>query len=194
MLRLAVLAERVVHVDLWSLVLGGIDDAEVVFGATGLADLVRCSDDEVNVVIIDVAVNPSSMSRIVAGIEARWPSASLVVADGDVDLPTMTSRVTHADSDLTMLSPGALREARDTLRSTARQSQLEAYPRLTEREREVLERLSRGNSTSVIASDLRISVNTCRGYLRTLMAKLGVRSQLEVMAYIAEHGLPVEGS
>lgn len=194
MLRLAVLAERVVHVDLWSSVLGGIDGAEVVFGATDLADLVRCSDDDVNVVVLDVASNSGSMARIVAGIEARWPSASLVMADDDVDLPTMIARVTHADSDLTMLSPGALRDARNMLRSPAQTSPSHAYPRLTEREKEVLERLSKGNSTSVIASDLRISVNTCRGYLRTLMAKLGVRSQLEVMAYIAEHGFPEEGA
>ena len=194
MLRMAVLAERAVHVDLWSTVLGADDDSEFVFGATDLADLVRCTDDGVNVVIVDVSVGHEAMARITAQIDARWPDAALVVADADVDLATVVERVRHADPALTLLSPAALQQARGTLRTTAKRAPVMTYPRLTTREREVLESLSRGHSTAAIAADLRISVNTCRGYLRTLMAKLGARSQLEVLAYVAEHGLPDEGS
>jgi DNA-binding CsgD family transcriptional regulator len=190
MLRLAVLGERAVHVDLWSAVLGAADATEFVFGATDVADLVRCSDDGVNVVVVDVALGPEAMARVTGSIERRWPEAALVVADADVDLPTMMERVRNADPAITLLTPGALQHARGTMRTTAKRAPVMTYPRLTDRERAVLESLSRGNSTAAIAADLQISVNTCRGYLRTLMAKLGARSQVEVLAYVAEHGLP----
>lgn len=194
MMRVVVLADRVVHVDLWSAQLVRAGDVEVVFGGTDIADVVRCSDDTVDAVVVDVAASADALADIADAVRRRWPSATLVVADADVDLATMLERMANADVALTMLSPSSLRSARGAMRSTVKASPSEAYVRLTEREREVLELLSRGNAPSAIAADLRISVNTCRGYLRTLMAKLGVRSQLEVMAYVAEHGLPVEGS
>jgi DNA-binding CsgD family transcriptional regulator len=54
----------------------------------------------------------------------------------------------------------------------------------------VLELLSKGVAPAAIADQLGISVNTCRGYLRTLMAKMGARSQREVVAFVGLHGLP----
>jgi DNA-binding NarL/FixJ family response regulator len=62
-------------------------------------------------------------------------------------------------------------------------------PALTQREREVLACLGRGLPPKAIARVLGISVHTCRGYVKSLHAKLGVRSQLEAVVKAQHLGL-----
>jgi len=64
-----------------------------------------------------------------------------------------------------------------------------AGPDLTPREREVLACLGRGMAPKAIARTLGISVNTTRGYVKSLLAKLQVRSQLEAVVKAQETGL-----
>src|SRR3712207_4809580 len=52
-------------------------------------------------------------------------------------------------------------------------------PTLTRREQEVLDCLGRGMPPKAIARVLGISLDTCRGYVKSLHAKLHVRSQVE---------------
>ena len=62
--------------------------------------------------------------------------------------------------------------------ATAAQSELE---KLTPREREVLGELARGSLYKEIADQLGISVETVRGYLSAIYAKLHVRSRTEAV-------------
>jgi DNA-binding NarL/FixJ family response regulator len=54
-------------------------------------------------------------------------------------------------------------------------------PQLTRREQEVLDCLGNGMQVKAIARVLGITPETCRGYVKSLHAKLGVRSQLEAV-------------
>jgi DNA-binding NarL/FixJ family response regulator len=60
---------------------------------------------------------------------------------------------------------------------------------LTRREREVLDCLGAGMQVKAIARVLGITLQTCRGYVKSLHAKLGVRSQLEAVVKAQELGL-----
>jgi DNA-binding NarL/FixJ family response regulator len=60
---------------------------------------------------------------------------------------------------------------------------------LTRRERDVLRCLSRGMPPKAIARLLGISLHTCRGYVKSLLSKLGVRSQLEAVVTAQRLGL-----
>jgi DNA-binding NarL/FixJ family response regulator len=60
---------------------------------------------------------------------------------------------------------------------------------LTRREREVLDCLGAGMQVKAIARVLGITLQTCRGYVKSLHAKLGVRSQLEAVVRAQELGL-----
>jgi DNA-binding NarL/FixJ family response regulator len=60
---------------------------------------------------------------------------------------------------------------------------------LTRREQEVLDCLGRGMQVKAIARVLGITLETCRGYVKALHAKLGVRSQLEAVVKAQECGL-----
>jgi DNA-binding CsgD family transcriptional regulator len=62
-------------------------------------------------------------------------------------------------------------------------------PELTAWEREVLGRLAQGWSPKTIARDLDISINTCRGFIRTILDKLGVPTQLAAVIEAARLGL-----
>ncbi len=65
----------------------------------------------------------------------------------------------------------------------------EVVPRLTRREQEVLDCLGRGMHVKAIARVLGITLETCRGYAKSLHAKLGVHSQLEAVVKAQHLGL-----
>jgi two-component system, NarL family, nitrate/nitrite response regulator NarL len=60
---------------------------------------------------------------------------------------------------------------------------------LTTREREVLELLTEGMNGSRIAETLRISENTVRTHVQSILTKLQVHSRLEAAAFAVQHGL-----
>jgi DNA-binding NarL/FixJ family response regulator len=62
-------------------------------------------------------------------------------------------------------------------------------PTLTQREHDVLACLGRGMAPKAISRVLGISVNTCRGYVKSLLAKLEVNSQLEAVVKAQELGM-----
>ncbi|HEX5950627.1 MAG TPA: response regulator transcription factor [Actinomycetota bacterium] len=60
---------------------------------------------------------------------------------------------------------------------------------LTERQREVLALMAEGLDPRAIARTLGISVNTSRGHIKSLMAKLGAHSQLEAVVQAMHLGV-----
>jgi two-component system nitrate/nitrite response regulator NarL len=64
---------------------------------------------------------------------------------------------------------------------------------LSERERDVLSRLARGESNRVIAERMYISIHTVRAHVRSLMQKLHVQNRVQAATYALEHGLVEPG-
>ena len=62
-------------------------------------------------------------------------------------------------------------------------------PTLTPREREVLRLMSTGADVRTSANRLGMSTNTCRGHVKSILAKLGAHSQLEAVASATRLGL-----
>jgi PAS domain S-box-containing protein len=60
---------------------------------------------------------------------------------------------------------------------------------LTSREREVLQLLGQGVNLEAMATHLHLSQTTVRNHIQRLMAKLGVHSRLEAVAYAHRHQL-----
>lgn len=65
----------------------------------------------------------------------------------------------------------------------------EPVPHLTQREHQVLGRLSRGMSNRDIATDMRISESTVKMHLTAVMAKLGVKTRVQALAAAHRLGL-----
>ncbi len=72
---------------------------------------------------------------------------------------------------------------------------MENRPSLTRREQEVLDCLGQGMQVKMIARVLGITLETCRGYVKSIHAKLGARSQLEAVVKAQQAGLlgPMNG-
>lgn len=64
----------------------------------------------------------------------------------------------------------------------------QVWERLTPREKQVLEALTRGRSVSMIAEDWCVSITTVRTQVRAILSKLGVSSQLEAVALAQQSG------
>lgn len=60
---------------------------------------------------------------------------------------------------------------------------------ITPREQEVLTLLGEGLDVTAIARRLEITLNTCRGHVKNLLAKLGSHSQLEAVVEAVHQGL-----
>jgi DNA-binding NarL/FixJ family response regulator len=60
---------------------------------------------------------------------------------------------------------------------------------LTPREREVLTRLARGESTQALAKAMGVTRSTARSHVQSVLSKLNVHSQREAVIEAARHGL-----
>lgn len=70
---------------------------------------------------------------------------------------------------------------------------LDSYDRLSEREKEVLKLIAEGRRSRQIAQILNISPKTVQGHRTSLMRKLGIHSQSEVIKYaIRRHVIDME--
>jgi NarL family two-component system response regulator LiaR len=71
----------------------------------------------------------------------------------------------------------------------ARRDALALFEELTDREREILRLLAGGMRNDDIARKLFISPQTVQTHVRNLLAKLGVHSKLEAVAFAVKHGV-----
>lgn len=75
------------------------------------------------------------------------------------------------------------------LLAASRSPQSSPFPELTEREREVLELIARGNTNSAIARQLVLSPKTVRNHISNIFAKLQVQARAEAIVRAREAGL-----
>ena len=65
----------------------------------------------------------------------------------------------------------------------------EPHETLSDREFEVLALIGSGKTVSQIATDLRLSYNTISTYRARVLAKLGLKTDSEIVRYALRHGL-----
>ena len=77
--------------------------------------------------------------------------------------------------------------------SAAQRGSLEAFPQLTQREREVLELIAQGQSNAAIARSLTISQKTVRNHVSNIFNKLHVVDRAQAIVKAREAGIGVDG-
>jgi DNA-binding NarL/FixJ family response regulator len=153
---------------------------------------------EPDIVVMDIQMPQQDGLAATRRIREMVPDAMIAVVTAHTDLEWI-SRASQAGASAFIPKDGSLSEMIDVLSRigpgqmlvapSAFRSALphpatppgEIAPDLTQRELEVLRSLGRGMHASQIAKALGISLHTCRGYVKSLHAKLGVSSQLEAV-------------
>lgn len=186
-------------------------DLEVVGMAASGAVAVRMARERApHVVLMDQNLPGESGVEIAARVLAADPSIVVVMLSAEMTQdeigaaveagavgyvnkgrPTseVVSAIRRAAAGEILLSPDELavllrrREMRKRSESTA------GTPQLTPRERDVLALMAEAAEVKHIATTLKISVNTTRGYIQTILEKLGAHSRLEAVVRATELGL-----
>jgi DNA-binding NarL/FixJ family response regulator len=164
-----------------------------------------------DIVLTDVRLGPTGEDGVALtrALTAAHPDLVVVVLSAFVD-GGLVRRAASAGASGVVPKDGALCEMLDVLRQ-ARPGGLVLPPRLTSsllrsdpapaaapltpREQAVLELLAEGLDPTRISRRLQISVNTCRGYIKSLLLKLDAHTQLEAVLSAHRQGLiRLEGS
>lgn len=182
-----------------------LDCLEVATSLQSVVELVQRLRPDV--VVMDVHFDSESGDGITATaqITAAAPWARVVLLTGAPDRDVLR-RAASAGACSVIAKDGSLPDLLAAIRSARpgglvvapemlRHLLLEApvaerpLPVLTPRESDVLAMLELGIDTRTIADQLGISVNTYRGYVKTLLSKLHAHSQLEAVAIARSMGL-----
>lgn len=146
-------------------------------GITAIADLLALTPD------VRVLVLAGEGSGSVAARVAETGGAGLILkARGLSELEEAVRRVAAGE---VVFSPDLLG---DVLERLAGRSQ-NVGANLTPREREALQLLGEGRTTTEISDQLGVALNTGRNHVQRVLEKLGARSQLEAVTIARREGL-----
>jgi two-component system, NarL family, response regulator DevR len=201
-IRVLIVEDHPVVAEGLSSLLADYPDLAVVGHAESVADAAAAIEKvPTDVAVIDFHLPDGTGAEAADRIRARSPStATVFLSADDRDEPLFAAIEAGASSYLLKSASGA--EIVKAIRSaaageilipagtitgvlarhrvSAREVQL--LDSLTPREREILALMTRGADNRAMAGELHISYATVRTHVRSILAKLGVRSQLEAVA------------
>ncbi|WP_454777705.1 response regulator transcription factor [Georgenia muralis] len=144
----------------------------------GVAEQILAMSTTTRVVMLTGDPTPGVLERAAAlGVCAFLPK--------DGSLATMLETLRHARRGSMVVHPSLLAQ----LGARRAPSGGVPVPTLTQRELEVLRLMATGKDVRGNAKALGISLNTCRGYVKSILAKLGAHSQLEAVVTATHMGL-----
>jgi len=146
-------------------------------GITTTAQLTR-DYPELNVLILTAHASQLEIARA-----ARSGASGFLAKDGVLSDVLEALRTARRGS---LILPAGVLAAIAAQGSDERDA---AHWGLTPRELEVLQLLGQGRDPRGIAKDLGVSLDTCRWYVKHILAKLGVHTQLEAVVVAARSGL-----
>jgi DNA-binding NarL/FixJ family response regulator len=206
-LRVLVVDDHKTFADLLSLALSSEPDFDCVGTAGSAAEAVAMAAElKPDIVVMDIEMPRQDGLAATRRLREVVPDLVIVVVTAHRD-PQWVLRATQAGASAFVPKNGSLPEMLDVLRRARNGGMLVAasafgstttapqptmsMPRveLTQRERDVLHCLNRGMAPKAIARVLGISLHTCRGYVKSLLSKLRVSSQLEAVVTAQRLGL-----
>jgi DNA-binding NarL/FixJ family response regulator len=168
--------------------------------------------EQVDVAIVDLGLPDGYGGDLIGELREANPQAQVLVLSASLDRANIARSVEHGAAGLLHKSAHLdevvetvkrlrrgetllpLEEVVELLRFAGIERRQEYEARqviasLTPREREVLQALAEGLDSEAIAQKLHISVRTERNHMSSILAKLGVHSQLQALVFAVRHGL-----
>lgn len=205
--RVLVVDDHLTFAQLLSRALGEESDLECVGHAQSSSEaLSAVASLHPDVVLMDVRLPDRDGILTAAELAARYPELKILILTANASLAEV-ERAATAGACGFLAKDGSLGDVLDGVRAARRgslilpdglQARLSADGErastiqewnLTPRELEVLRLLGLGHYPRNIAKELGVSLHTCRGYVKGVLAKLGVHSQLEAVVLATRTGL-----
>jgi two-component system nitrate/nitrite response regulator NarL len=198
---------------------------EVVAQADTLAGAREALEDlgegGVDVAVVDLRLPDGDGTDLIGELRAGNPHSAALILTASLDL-AVYARAVRAGAAGVLHKSASVGEVMDTIRCLAEGeallSQKEAvellrfadrertegrearwaFEQLTSREKDVLEALAEGLGDKEISARLGVGVGTVRGYVASMLSKLGVHSRLQALVFAVRHGFvhigPEEGT
>lgn len=162
------------------------------------------------ILVLDLMMPGLNGLEVARRVSRRWPQTRVIVfsmyaseayvlealrngASGYVLKEAGASHLLHAIREVAAgrryLSPPFSDQAVEAYVARSRSEPLDPYDRLTAREREVLHLAAEGRSNREVAQRLSISPRTAETHRATLLRKLGLRNQTELVRYALQRGI-----
>jgi two-component system response regulator DesR len=188
-----VIDDQRLFTDVLTVALDAQPDLHCVAAAGTVRDgLVKAHACDFDVAIVDLHLPDGGGLNVVASLRALRPSAQLVVLTSHAR-PGLLAAARRAGADALLVKDQPLRTVLDVIRGADQPrphvTAPAEVPRLTPREREVLELLASGTQAQQIARELGLSLHTVRDHIRAILGKLGAHSQLDAVVTADRLGL-----
>lgn len=205
-MKVVICDDHAVFADSLAMVLSdsGHDVVGVVYSPEAASRLL--SGVAADICLIDLQFPSGSALESLPELVRSAPATRFVVLSGSIDAELLDAAIAagvrgfahkgqQADEIVGMLARVHAGEVvvdpatgtRMALRPQSEAQRLAHY--LTPREREVLIRLVRGESTATLARTMQITRSTARSHVQSVLTKLGVHSQREAVIAAARYGL-----
>ena len=174
---------------------------EVVAEASDGEEAIEVYDDVLpDVVLMDLRMPGIGGVEAILAIRKKHPEARVIVVS-TYDLDEDIHRAMQSGAKSYLLKDMPIEEIASTIRGVyegdtplprsvaERLMERAQRQQLTERERDVLEALTKGRSNKEIASSLGISEDTVKSHLKTLFTKLRVRDRTCAALEAIRHGI-----
>ena len=149
-----------------------------------VADLIRAQSGSTAIVFLSA---DDTDEPLLAAVEAGASSYLLKSSSGEAIIEAIRAAAAGETLIPAATIAGALARRREMDREQATQAQMLA--RLTPREKEILGLMIHGADNRTVAERLQISYATVRTHVRSILAKLDARSQLDAVAKAVQLGL-----
>ncbi|MEO8103288.1 MAG: response regulator [Betaproteobacteria bacterium] len=155
----------------------------------GLSILVRLRDAAVMTPVIILTVSDAE-EDIWAALRAGARGYLLK----DMEPDDVVEAIQRAARGELVIAPAMTLKLAHMLQSGQRDNaRVDPFASLTERERQILEHLSRGETNKAIARVLNISHDTVKLHVRHILSKLNLTSRVEAAVFAIENRTPVPG-
>ena len=202
--RVVVVDDQLAFAEAVALAINTQDDLECVGLAGNIADaLAMIEQHQPSVVLLDVHLPDGDGIEAVSRVKQRRPEANVVLLTADEHTATVAraaesgaagflqktspisailTAIRTASEGGMLVDPVTLSAIIQTLSATKSERPSRLSRRgLTQREEEVLNLMGRGMDPATIAKSLKITISTARSHIKSILAKLGVHSQLEAV-------------